>query len=214
MNDFSIIFNHELKSLIKSTKSTILSLVLVSFFWGIFFSFNVFDYNQEKISAIWLILFAFVASSGFANASFARERLVGSWEILLASGVSREIIFWAKLIFVQAASFFCGTTTLLIAFLIVYFVWGVIPDYSFFLVVSLFFCAALSINVFTAYFTIINVNQRAAQLINMGIMSVCSVAIYFVPQAAIAIVLIPAIFILLLCRKILYRDETILPIVY
>ena len=212
--DFSIIFNYELKSLAKNSKSTVISLIFVSVLWGIFLSFNLLNYNQGMVSMIWIILFAFVASSGFANASFARERLSGSWEILLASGVSRTDILHAKLLFSQTASFICGVLTFATAFLLTYIIWDFIPYIELIPSLLLFICATLSINIFTAYFTIININQRSAHLINMGIMSACSTVAYFFPQAAALIMLIPAVPFLYLCKNSLYKDKTILPIVY
>ncbi|MDR0305191.1 MAG: hypothetical protein LBH98_10580 [Chitinispirillales bacterium] len=232
MDDFLIIFKHELKSLTKSAKSTILSLALVSFFWGLFLSNNILDYNK---SIIWIIVSAFVASAGFANVSFARERLAGSWEILLASGISRRTIFWAKFAFTQTATFFCGIITLTIAYSVLWFFFSFLPYYQFFINVLSFFCAALSINALSAYFTIINVNMRAIQLINMSVMSVCITAIAYVLPYLIStvpvlnlyanrfgiiailtmiIITIPAIAALLLCDKTLFDDKTTLPIVY
>jgi ABC-type transport system involved in cytochrome c biogenesis permease component len=227
MDDFYIIFSNELKSLAKSTKATILSLVLVSLFWGLFLSYNIFDTRK---SIIWIIVSAFVASSGFANVSFARERLAGSWEILLASGISRKTIFWAKFAFTQTATFFCGIITLAIAYSVMCVVFLLVPYYDLiFIDALLFFCTALSINALTAYFTIINVNMRAAQLINMFVVSVCITAIHYVCDMndgvyafelwtdwakITAILLIPAIPFLFLCHRTLYNDKTTLPIVY
>jgi hypothetical protein len=118
-------------------------------------------------------------------------------------------------------SFFCGIITLFIAFITACFVWNFIMNYSIFSIISLFFYAALSINIFTAYFTIININQRAVQLINMGIMSICSSIIYFIPSqipfyeiVTLSVIIIPAIPILFLCKNALYKDKTILPVVY
>jgi len=227
MDDFYIIFRHELKSLAKSAKSTILSLVLVSLFWGLFLSYNMLEFQK---SIIWIIISAFVASSGFANVSFARERLAGSWEILLASGISRKTIFWAKLAFTQTATFFCGMITLTVAYAVMYIDLLFAPYYDLiFIDALLFFCTALSINVLTAYFTIINVNMRAAQLINMSVISVCIMAVHYVCDMdegayafelwtdwakIIIIMLIPAIPFLFLCPRALYDDKTTLPIVY
>jgi len=227
MDDFYIIFGHELKSLAKSAKSTILSLALVSLFWGVFLSYNMLEFQN---SIILIIVSAFVASSGFANVSFARERLSGAWEILLASGISRKTIFWAKFAFTQTATFFCGIITLTIAYSVMFIIFSSVPYYDLiFIDALLFFCTALSINAITAYFTIINVNMRAVQLINMLAISVCITAIHYVCDMnggayvfeswtdwakIIAILLIPAIVFLFLCDRTLYDDKTTLPIVY
>jgi hypothetical protein len=233
MADFYIIFNQELKSLVRSTKTTILSLVLVSLFWGFFLSYRIYDFQE---SILWIIFSAFVSSSGFANISFARERLVGSWEILLASGISRKTIFWAKLIFVQTASFVCGITMLLVAFsmrYVSYFLgWS---HYKFYVTVLLFFFAAFSINILTAYFTILNINLRLINLINMAVMAVCITVITLISPYSVSvipwlnshedrfqitaiiamlIIIIPVIPILFLYNKALLDDKTISPIVY
>jgi|GEM_PF-1977401 len=227
MDDFYIIFSHELKSLAKSAKSTILSLVLVSLFWGLFLSYNMLEFQN---SIIWIIVSALVTSSGFANVSFARERLSGSWEILLASGISRKTIFWAKLAFTQTATFFCGIITLTIAYAVMCAIFLFAPYYDLiFIDALLFLCTALSINAMTAYFTIINVNMRAVQLINMLAISVCITVIHYICgmdsgvyvfelwtdwAKIIATLLIPAIVFLFLCNKTLYDDKTTLPITY
>ena len=228
MNDFKIIFRNELKSFVKSTKSTLFLLFLVSFFWGLFLSVRFFD--SDGITVVWLMFFALVASAGFANASFVRERLGGSWEILLASGISRKTIFAAKLLFVQCASFVSGAITFCIAFLTACLVRDFVPDYPSIATFNLaafgynaliFFCAAFTVNVFSAYFTLININQRAVQLINLGSMSLCAFVIYFVPPdvkayelITVTIIIGPSLPLLLLIPSVLYSDKVIQTVSY
>jgi len=229
MDDFLIIFNNEAKSLAKGTKSTVFLLFLVSMFWGFFLSYNIFDAQK---SIIWIIAAAFVASCGFSNVSFARERLCGSWEIILASGISRKTIFLAKFLFTQASTLLCGIITLIISHITALFLFGLLPIYDFFIEISLFFCAALCINSINAYFTIINLNMRAVQLINIFVISLCITVITYVSNINIspnltlnesenliavlsmAIILIPSVIFLILCQKTLYDDKIILPIIY
>lgn len=224
--DFSIIFNYELKSLVKSAKSTILSLILVSFIWGIFFALNIFTNifsdKPDEFILIWFLFFALVASSGFANISFARERLSGAFEILFASGIHRETIFFAKLIFVQIASFLWGILALIFAV----FAAGIFEIYVEFssliiFAVLLFFCAAFLINTISAYLTIININQRAVNMINLGVLAILSSAIYTINTETVfgkflilLIIIIPAIIIIFLSKKAIYSDKIIQNIVY
>jgi ABC-type Na+ efflux pump permease subunit len=219
--DFSIIFNYELKSLVKSAKSAIISLAFVSLSWGFFFSLNIFTGGQNHFGLIWILFFSLLASAGFANISFVRERLSGSWEILLASGISRKTIFWAKLVFAQSASFLWGMLTLLIAYLTAFHIWRQYTEYSFFFVLAVFFFAALSINVITAYMTLINVNPRVVQLINFAVMTILSLAVYFIDYGEIfgkitvtAIISTPAVFVSFLIPKALYDDKIVQNIVY
>ncbi|MCL1945580.1 MAG: ABC transporter permease [Chitinivibrionia bacterium] len=219
--DFLTIFNYELKSLAKSAKSTIFSLAFTSFFWGIFFSLNIFTDARKEFLLVWLLFFAFLASAGFAGVSFVRERLSGSWEILIASGISRKTIFVAKFIFVQSASFLWGTLTLLIAYLSAFYVWNFYVEISLPFVFAIFFFASFSINAITAYLTIINVNPRAIQLINFAIMSVLSTTIYFIDYeqifgklAIIFIILVPSVFVFFLVPKALYDDKIVQKIIY
>jgi ABC-type transport system involved in multi-copper enzyme maturation permease subunit len=217
--DFSIIFNYELKSLAKSAKSTILSLVLVSFLWGVFFALNIFiKDNPDEFLLIWFLFFSLVASSGFANISFARERLSGAFEILFASGISRSTIFFSKLAFVQTASFLWGILSLVFAIFFAGILGIYIEIHGLFLFgVLLFFCAVFLINSISAYLTIINVNQRAAAMINLGILILLSSIIYLIINwkfAIIAIILAPAIIAVLLSQKALYSDTAIQTIVY
>ena len=219
--DFLTIFNYELKSLVKSTKSTVLSLAIVSFFWGIFFSLNIFSEDGSGFALVWLLFFALLASAGFAGISFVRERLSGSWEILVASGIERKTIFWAKFIFAQTASFFWGVITLLIAVSSAVFLWNFSVEISFFFVLAVFFFAALSVNATTAYFTIINVNPRAIQLINFAAMTLLSMAVFAIDSAnfagkatILAILSLPAVLLLLLVPKALYDDKIVQRVVY
>ena len=224
--DFWVIFNYELKSLAKSAKSTILSLVLVSFCWGIFFALNVFtglfNNSPDEFLLIWFLFFALVASSGFANISFARERLSGAFEILFASGISRITILSAKLAFVQCASFCWGILSLVFAVLSAR-TFGIYVEFHSFPIFALFlfFCATFLINSITAYFTIININQRAVGMINLAILALLSSVIYSVnPETPsgkitiISIILSPAIPAVVLSRKALFADKAIQNIVY
>jgi hypothetical protein len=147
--------------------------------------------------------------------------LSGSWEILIASGISRKIIFVAKFIFVQSASFLWGTLTLLIAYLSAFYVWNFYVEISLPFVFAIFFFASFSINAITAYLTIINVNPRAIQLINFAIMSVLSATIYFIDYeqifgklAIISIILVPSVFVFFLVPKALYDDKIVQKIIY
>jgi len=219
--DFLTIFNYELKSLVKSAKSTIFSFALTSFFWGIFFSLNIFSGEREYFALVWLLFFALLACAGFAGVSFVRERLSGSWEILIASGISRKTIFAAKFVFVQTASFLWGILTLLIAYIAAFYVWNFYVEISLPFVLAVFFFAALAINAITAYLTIINVNQRAIQLINFAVTTALSLALYFIDYeqisgklTIIAIILIPSVIVLLLAPKALYDDNIVQRVIY
>jgi len=219
--DFLLVFNYELKALVKSTKATTLSLATVSVFWGIFFSLNIFSGAQNAFTLVWLLFFALLASAGFASVSFIRERLSGSWEILMASGIERKTVFWAKLIFAQTASFLWGAATLLIAVLLAVFLWRFHIETSFLFMLSLFFAASLSINAITAYLTIINLNPRAIQLINFAVMTALSMALFPIDYDAfsgkaiiLGIVLSPAVFALSLVPKALYDDKIVQRVIY
>ncbi|MCL2845198.1 MAG: ABC transporter permease [Chitinivibrionia bacterium] len=219
--DFLTIFNYELKSLVKSTKSTVLSLAIVSLFWGIFFSLNIFSNDGSGFALVWLLFFALLASAGFAGISFVRERLSGSWEILIASGIERKTIFLAKFIFAQTASFIWGAATLLIAVSAAVFLWDFSVEVSLIFILAVFFFAALSVNAITAYFTIINVNPRAIQLMNFAVMTLLSMMIFAIDSTnlagkatILAILSAPAVLLLLLVPKALYDDRIVQKVVY
>jgi len=224
--DFLTIFNYELKSLAKSAKSTILSLVLVSLCWGIFFALNIFtglfDDRPDEFLLVWFLFFALVASSGFASISFARERLSGAFEILFASGISRRTILSAKLAFVQSASFLWGILSLLFAVTSAR-IFGIYIEFQtlFLFAILLFFSATFLINSTCAFLTIININQRVVNMINLAILAILSSVIYCINAETpggklliIAIVITPAIPALVLSRKALYADKAIQNIVY
>jgi ABC-type transport system involved in multi-copper enzyme maturation permease subunit len=224
--DFLTIFNYELKSLVKSTKSTILSLILVSFCWGIFFALNIFtglfDDKPDEFLLIWFLFFALVASSGFANISFARERLSGAFEILFASGISRITIFLAKLAFVQSASFLWGILSLIFAVLSagIFGIHVEFHDFIFFALL-LFFCTTLLINTICACLTIININQRAINMINIAVLAILSSVIYYIDAQTMSgkitivfIIILPTVPLFLFSRKALFEDKAIQNIVY
>jgi len=226
MADFLTIFNYELKSLVKSAKSTILSLVLVSFFWGIFFSLNIFtgrfSEQPDEFLLVWFLFFAMVASSGFANTSFTRERLSGAFEILFASGISRKTIFFAKLAFVQCASFCWGLFALAFTLMSLAAA-GIYIEFQFFLLFALcvFFSAAFLINSINAYLSIININQRITAMIDLGALAVLAAVIHGITaETALGKIIItatiisPAIFLVFLGKKALFSDKAVQNIVF
>jgi len=56
----------------------------------------------------WCVFFAVVVTSGFSGTVFISERVSGTLEVLITSGVSRDAVFFGKLIFVVVMSLAVG----------------------------------------------------------------------------------------------------------
>jgi ABC-type Na+ efflux pump permease subunit len=66
--------------------------------------------SSPAVSAIWLLPFAVIAVSNFAQSVFVAERVNGSIEILLTCGLSRSAIVVGKMLFVGALGLAMGLT--------------------------------------------------------------------------------------------------------
>jgi len=66
---------------------------------------------------VWWLFFSIIISGNFSNTVFVSERLSGSMEILLTSGLSREAVLFGKVAFVAIMSIAVGAACLGLAVL-------------------------------------------------------------------------------------------------
>jgi hypothetical protein len=64
---------------------------------------------------VWWLFFSVIISGNFANTVFVSERLNGSMEILLTSGLTRNAVLYGKILFITIMSIFIGLTCCCIA---------------------------------------------------------------------------------------------------
>ena len=65
-----------------------------------------------KTGPLWLIFFSVVVAANFSNTVFISERVTGSLEILITSGLSRNSILYGKMLFVSVMSIVIGAICL------------------------------------------------------------------------------------------------------
>jgi ABC-type Na+ efflux pump permease subunit len=168
---------------------------------------------------LWIALFSVVVAANFANTVFVTERVTGSLEILLTSGVSRNGILFGKLLFVMVMTLAIGCLCIGLSVLLRPFmpeaqtggsiglVWSGIIIYA----AASFFNASSS-----AYLSVILPNPRLLHLLTLlmvsGIMSTqMVVSVYFpVPYYAGALVLTVAGVVFCLLAKREFNGERII----
>jgi ABC-type Na+ efflux pump permease subunit len=82
------------------------------------------DFAAET-GALWLVFLSVIVSGNFAATVFAAERMTGSLEVLLTSGLSRRAILAGKILYIVAMSIALGALCYLLA--VVWSVAGGVP---------------------------------------------------------------------------------------
>jgi ABC-type Na+ efflux pump permease subunit len=80
---------------------------VMSAMWGMAFLFE--GVGGDTLSARFLcVFFAVIVTAGFSNTVFISERVTGTLEILITSGISRDAVFFGKMLFVVGMSVAVG----------------------------------------------------------------------------------------------------------
>ena len=81
--------------------------------WGMLLA--TMDRGGPLGSPLWLVFFSVIVAANFSGTVFVAERMSGSLEILLTSGLSRRAILWGKMAFVIIMTLVVGAASLLSA---------------------------------------------------------------------------------------------------
>lgn len=107
MKHILLIFIKEWKGFIKSDKWIFVIYGILICAWGYLISNNMYSLSS-KTGALWLAFFSVIISGNFSSSTFVAERMNGSLEILLTSGISRQSILSGKISFIVIMSTFMG----------------------------------------------------------------------------------------------------------
>ncbi len=107
MKDSWLIIRKEWTGFAKSDRGVFLVYGVLVLAWSVLLSSNI-ETLLAGAGYLWLIFFSVIVSGNFSNTTFSAERISGSLEILLTSGVSRTAILLGKIAFVIAMSIVLG----------------------------------------------------------------------------------------------------------
>jgi ABC-type Na+ efflux pump permease subunit len=89
-------------------KGQFLIYAIMSVVWSFAIFFDGFAAADTFNARFLSVFFAVVVAAGFSGTVFISERVSGTLEILITSGISRDAVFFGKLIFVVAISVAVG----------------------------------------------------------------------------------------------------------
>jgi len=106
MTGLATVIKKELKNF-GADRSQFIIYTVMSAVWGLalFLSGNS---DGDVGARFWCVFFAVIVTSVFSGTVFISERVSGTLEVLITSGVSRDAVFFGKLIFVAAMSLAVG----------------------------------------------------------------------------------------------------------
>ncbi|MBD3316925.1 MAG: ABC transporter permease subunit [Chitinivibrionales bacterium] len=82
--------------------------------WSALIAGNLTEFGAQT-SALWLVFLSVIVSGNFAATVFVAERMTGSLEVLLTSGISRPAILAGKIAYIVIMSLALGTLCYLLA---------------------------------------------------------------------------------------------------
>jgi len=116
MTGLTAVIQKEIKNFIGSDRSTLLIYLVISVLWS-------FTLLTAGVGELWLVFFSVIAAANFSATVFISERVSGTLEILITSGLSRDAVLFGKMLFVVVMTFLMGLLCAALALL-----WGaVIP---------------------------------------------------------------------------------------
>ncbi len=107
MKDIWLIVRKEWTGFAKSDRGIFLVYGILVLAWSFLLSSNI-NLLLAGAGYLWLIFFSVIVSGNFSNTTFSAERISGSLEILLTSGITRNAILIGKIAFVIVMSIILG----------------------------------------------------------------------------------------------------------
>ena len=122
MKDIWLIIRKEWIGFSKSDRGIFFVYGILVLAWSFLLSTNI-TMLLTGTEYLWLVFFSVIVSGNFSNSTFVAERMNGSLEILLTSGVARNAILSGKIAFVIIMSTVLGLVCYMLA-LVLYVVQG------------------------------------------------------------------------------------------
>ncbi|MCX7725437.1 MAG: ABC transporter permease subunit [Chitinispirillaceae bacterium] len=170
MSGIVTIIKKEWLNFLGSDKGIFFLYLFMILSWSVMLAFPSNDLAGG--STLWIVLLSVVVSANFSTTVFISERVNGTLEILITSGLSRKDILYGKLIFVWGMSFFVGAISLLISPL-----WDILfnENHKFSLTFDSFLLYGSAVYMNTASSALLSIlmsNPRLLTLINLITMGV------------------------------------------
>ncbi|MGA2506815.1 MAG: hypothetical protein ABSF80_04990 [Chitinispirillaceae bacterium] len=184
MNQTTLMFRKEWINFLRGDRSVFfIYLLLVAGWGGMIASMNT---GGAHTAPLWIVLFSVIIAANFSSTVFVLERMSGSLEILLTSGMSRSAILYGKMLFVTVMTAAIGAACMVCAFLLrpVFNSLGEMPRGNFeWSYCTLYLGATLLNAASSAYFSVWLPNPRLLHFINLfllGFIMTGYVAVSFV----------------------------------
>jgi ABC-type Na+ efflux pump permease subunit len=117
MNGLMTVLRKELKCFLGSDKSTFFLYALLSVIWSFMLLSDGAVSGSAVTERLWIVFFAVIVGANFSNAAFISERVSGTLEILITSGLSRSAILYGKMAFITLMTSAIGAACAALAFL-------------------------------------------------------------------------------------------------
>lgn len=218
MNNVALIFQKEWMSFVGSERSVFFIYVILVVGWGMLLASWQASPSPASYLPLWLALFSVIVAANFANTVFVTERVTGSLEILLTSGVSRNGILYGKLLFVTCMTLVIGAGCIGFSTLVKPLV-NQVPGNGIYLNGSgyVIYGAASFLNAAaSAWLSVVLPNPRVLHLLNLLLISVImgiqmALSAFFpVPPAAAAVVMAVAGVLFSMLAEREYNSERII----
>jgi ABC-type Na+ efflux pump permease subunit len=113
MSQCLLVLRKEWLNFVRSDKSVFFIYLFLIIGWGMLLA--TMNRGGSLGSPLWLVFFSVIIAANFSGTVFVSERMSGSLEILLTSGLSRGAILWGKMMFVIIMTLAVGVACILAA---------------------------------------------------------------------------------------------------
>ena len=173
MNSILLIFRKEWLNFCRSDRSVFIVYLFLIAGWGMLIATT--EGQSAKSAALWLVFFSVIIAANFSSMVFVAERMTGSLEILLTSGLSRGAILYGKVAFVTAMTLAIGTLCALVGIFLRPLVGAehgpALPDGAVISSVVLYIAAAVFNAASSACFSVWLPNPRLLHFVNFLILA-------------------------------------------
>jgi len=166
MSGIITILQKELASFIGSDKGVFGVYAIIVAVWSFMFLFGEDGVGGQ----LWFVFFSVIVAANFSSTVFISERINGTLEILITSGLSRDAILFGKMIFIIQMTFIIGFSCALLAGVLGIILPGIEGARAFGFYDAVLYLSATFLNVASsAYFSVRLSNPRLLHFINIFI---------------------------------------------
>ena len=116
MSQMMLMFRKEWLNFVRGDRSVLVVYFIMVVGWGaLLASMNT---GGATTAPLWIVFFSVVIAANFSSTVFVLERMSGSLEILLTSGLSRSAILYGKMLFVVLMTLLLGGACAVFALLL------------------------------------------------------------------------------------------------